>query len=630
MQFHDTTLLAIEGLALAIAAFALFKVMLNSLVFIPNESYGMVERKWGSAGRNTFAPITLDKGAGFLPGVLSGGWHLLMPFQYRVHKHRRITIDGIAYIIARVGASLEEGQALGHWPEGVPLEDARSFLESGGQRGPQRRIIRAGTYAPNLALFCIITDREIHSLAIGNTEDDAAMQRLLTERRGFEPVVIANDTIGIITIQDGPSLQHGEIVAPTVGTDPAQPDTFHNSFQDIPRFLAAKGRRGRQEQVLVDGTYWINALFATVESKPKTKVPIGYVAVANSYVGSENQEALSADNGRGRTAKVGYKGIWERPFEPGKYPLNTYAMEVELVPTTNFQLKWIAGVTSGPADTSFDSDLREIPVITSDAFEILLPLSIVAHISPMNAPHVIQRFSNIQRFVGQTLDPLVSAYFKDATQSRNFLTFIRERKDIQTEALQAMQARLKEHRIDIQEVLLGTPKSPPGDDRVERMLSQLRERQIADEQRQTYTQQVFAQNERTKLAAAEAQADQQPDVTKSELSIRIAKNAGDAEVARQTALAQGIRVTADAEAHAAKARSDALGGTEALIRQLAIEAVVTMARDTKVPLVPSVMIEGGDGQQGGLLGTLLATIAARPLVQSAGYVNGEDPGRALS
>ena len=294
-------------------------------------------------------------------------------------------------------------------------------------------------------------------------------------------------------------------------------------------------------------------------------------------------------------------------------------MEIEVVPTTNFQLKWIAGVVSDSEfGASFDQDLREIPVITRDAFEVLLPLSIVAHISPMSAPHVIQRFSNIQRFVGQTLDPLVSAYFKDATLKRTLLQFIHERQEIQAEALAAMRERLREHRIDIQEVLLGTPKSPPGDDRMERMFGQLRDRQVAEEQMTTYASQALAANEQKKLARAQAEAEQQPEVTRSELSVRIAENAGCAEVAKQTAAAEGIKVTADAEAHAARTRAEALGGSDALLRQLSLEALVDIVATAKVPLVPAIQLDGGlsTNSSGGLIGALLATVAAAPVTGS--------------
>jgi hypothetical protein len=58
------------------------------------------------------------------------------------------------------------------------------------------------------------------------------------------------------------------------GDDPAQESTYHNNFQDADRFLAAGGRRGRQLQVLVDGTYCVNRIFATIEMVPKTVIEV--------------------------------------------------------------------------------------------------------------------------------------------------------------------------------------------------------------------------------------------------------------------------------------------------------------------------------------------------------------------
>ena len=600
--------------ALALLVVFFVAVLPNSLVYIANTEYGIVERKWGATRDLRFAPMALASGLGFLPEVLAGGFHVLAPFKYRVHRNARITIDGLAYLVARVGSPLNEGQALGEWPPGIAIDDARGFLANGGQRGPQRRILRSGTYAPNLALFCVVTDGAIHKLGVGNDRDDRALQAQLAERQAFDPVVISDDTIGIVTVQDGPGLQHGEIVAPTVGTDPSRPETFHNSFQDTSRFLAAGGRRGRQEQVLVDGTYFINRLFATVEPKPKTKVEIGTVSVVNSYVGEMSVDAMTADGGRGKTVPVGSKGIWERPLDPGKYPLNPYAMEVVSVPTTNFQLRWIFGSTGG---TSFDLDLREIPVITRDAFEILLPLSVVAHIAPMDAPSVIQRFSDVRRLVTTTLDPLVSAYFKDASQSRTLLEFIQDRQAIQSNALDEMRKRLAQHRVGIEEVLLGTPVAPAGDDQMERMLAQLRARQLAHEQIATFKSQELAATTERSLNEQQALTAQQAALTASIIAIRVAENQGEAEASRQSKLAVGIRATAEAEAYGARVRAEAIGGVDGLLRQLALETLGAAIRESKSPLVPGVLVEGGAGQGGNLIGMLLALAAADPSRASA-------------
>ena len=603
-------------------------------VYIPNSHYGVVERRWSARQRpEPFGPMAVNGGAGFLPEVLRGGWHGITPFQYRVHKRPLIAIDQIAYLVARVGAPLDPGQTLGRWPDDVATNDARGFLVGGGQAGPQRRILRSGTYPINTALFAVITEAEIHHLE-ATKSDDTVVQSLLTDRDGFRPVVIKDDKIGVVTVQDGPALQHGEIIAPTVGADAGDAERFHNSFQDVARFLAAGGRRGRQEQVLVEGTYFLNRLFATVEVANKRRIEIGTVGVINSFVGRENNDAITAESGRGRTVDVGSRGIWSRPLEPGKYAINPYAVEVTDVPTTNFQLRWIDGVTSAaalPNGRSYDGDLREIPVITRDAFEILVPLSIVAHIAPVNAPHVIQRFSQIERLVNQTLDPFVSSYFKDTAQTSTLLDFIERRVQIGKDALAAMKARLAEHRIEIEEVMIGTPRPAPGDTRMEAMLEQLRARQLAREEQKTFVDQQEAATKRKALNEQVALADQQAGITRSELSIRIAENEGAAETARKSKAADGVRKMADAEAYAAKTRAEAIGGTENLIRQSLITALTEVARDSKTPLVPSVVVGGDPSALAGLPGLLLGLVGrglaagADPVPRGANLVPARTP-----
>lgn len=66
-----------------------------------------------------------------------------------------------------------------------------------------------------------------------------------------------NDTIGIITVHDGPPLESGEIIAPEVPDGEEDPRS-HGCFQDPEKFLELGGRRGKQLQVLTDGTFFIN------------------------------------------------------------------------------------------------------------------------------------------------------------------------------------------------------------------------------------------------------------------------------------------------------------------------------------------------------------------------------------
>ena len=237
-------------------------------------------------------------------------------------------------------------------------------------------ILREGTYAINLAQFVVLTEDQIYYLPLDRSELETfqKMSAIIAERGGFRPVIIrgTDDAVGIVTVHDGPSLHSGEIIAPTVGEDPADPGTYHNNFQDADKFLRAGGLRGRQYQVLVEGTYYVNRLFATVELIPKTVVEVGTVGVVVSYTGDKGTDISGQDYRHGELVAKGQRGVWSEPLLPGKYAFNTYAGKVSIVPTTNFILKWTEGEVGSH---KFDENLTEVSLITKDAFEPNLPLS---------------------------------------------------------------------------------------------------------------------------------------------------------------------------------------------------------------------------------------------------------------
>jgi hypothetical protein len=138
----------------------------------------------------------------------------------------------IGYVFARDGAPLghaNAGQQCGH----VRLSRCARVPVQWRAKGPQRTILREGTYAINTAQFVIITREQIHGLMLNYNDGDlfGQMQTLIAGRQGFEAVVIkdSSDQIGIVTVHDGPALNADHIIAPEVGTDQADAATFHNS-----------------------------------------------------------------------------------------------------------------------------------------------------------------------------------------------------------------------------------------------------------------------------------------------------------------------------------------------------------------------------------------------------------------
>src|SRR5262244_3939753 len=618
----------IEIAALAIGV-VIVVLLVKTFRYIPNNRVGIVEKRFSIRGSVKNGFIALNGEAGFQPEVLRGGWHVLMPFQYRIHMAPLVTIPQghLGYVFARDGLPLQPSQALGANTTAKDFQDVRQFLNSGGQRGPQRQILREGPYAINLAQFAVITQDGVKYLPFNKEEIEIfrRMADVITQRKGFTPVVIkdSDDMVGIVTVHDGPALPQGEIIAPTVGEDPGQPELFHNNFQDPEKFLAAGGRRGRQLQVLVEGTYYVNSLFATVEMIPKTIIDVGSVGVVVSYTGRVTPDLSGDEYKHGELVALGSRGVWSTPLLPGKYAFNTYAGKVIVVPTTNIILKWIKNQVGSHR---LDENLSEVSLITKDAFEPSLPLSVVMHIDYKKAPLVIQRFGDIKRLVEQTLDPMVAAYFKNVGQTRTLIQLIQDRSDIQRVASEQMKSKFGQYNLELQEVLIGTPTSGQGGGQIEQILTQLRSRQIALEQVETYNRQEQAAVKERELREAEARAKQQTTLTESELSISIQTNQGKADYARAQQQAAQIQALAQAEAEKIRMLGEgeakkvqALAGAEAeraarvgIAQAMAIDEQVrayggprfqltqqVMSRfaeaieTARVDAVPKIMIHGG-------------------------------------
>jgi uncharacterized membrane protein YqiK len=596
--------------ALVVAILVLF-FLSGFIRYIPNNRVGIIEKRVSGRGSVRSGFIALRGEAGFQPNVLRGGWHLLTPFQYRIHSVPLVTIPQgkIGYVFARDGRPLDPTQTLASNTAANDFQDVATFLQNGGQRGPQRQILREGTYAINLAQFVVITDDTIYFLPL-NKSDDAVFKRmadLIADRQGFQPVVIrgADDLVGVVTVHDGASLPQGEIIAPTVGDDPNEPDTFHNSFQDPERFLRAGGRRGRQLHVLVEGTYYINRLFATVEMIPKTLVEVGNVGVVVSYTGDIGTDLSGADYKHGEMVDMGSRGVWSVPLLPGKYAFNTYAGKVIMVPTTNIILKWNRNEVGAHG---YDANLAEVSLITKDAFEPSLPLSVVVHIDYRKAPLVIQRFGDVKRLVEQTLDPMVAAYFKNIGQTRTLIQLIQDRSAIQDISGEEMKARFAHYNLELEEVLIGTPQSSAGDQKIEQILTQLRSRQIAEEQVETYTRQEKAAVKERELREAESRAHQQQVLTESEIGITIQSNQGKAEYQRSLQQAAQIRALAEAEAEKAarigvgqaiaiEEQVRAYGGPQYQVTQDVMNRFAQAIEEAHVDVVPKIVI-GGNGGNG--------------------------------
>jgi len=631
MEVQMTNIVVMAGWALA---GIILLILLSGIRFVPNSRIGIVEKRFSFNGSVESGFIALNGEAGFQPKVLRGGLHYLVPIQYVVRMAPLVTIPQgkIGYIFARDGNLLDATQTLASNDTVFDFQDVEGFLKGGGQRGPQRRILREGTYAINLVQFIVITDERVYSLPLSRQDMDVItrMAQVITDRGGFVPVVIkdTDDSIGIVTVHDGPSLAQGEIIAPVVGDDSKEIDVYHNKFQDPDKFLKAGGFRGRQLQVLVEGTYYVNRLFATVEMIPKTVIEVGNVGVVVSYTGETGEDLSGNEYHHGELVARGRRGVWDEALLPGKYAFNTYAGKVVSIPTTNFILKWIRSQTGA---YKFDENLSEVTLITKDAFEPSLPLSVVVHIDYKKAPLVIQRFGDIKRLVEQTLDPMVAAYFKNIGQTRTLIQLLQERSDIQQIASEEMKEKFAHYNLELEEVLIGTPSSPENDKQIETILTQLRSRQIAAEQIETYDRQEKAAVKERELREAESRAQMQTSMTQAELNIEIQSNQGKADYQRSIQQAAQIRALAEAEAEktarigiaqalATEEQVRAYGGPQFQVTQTVLNRFAEAIQQSKVDVVPRVVV-GADKENGS--GNIMEALLAMLLSDRFGALANE-------
>jgi uncharacterized membrane protein YqiK len=193
-----------------------------------------------------------------------------------------------------------------------------------------------------------------------------------------------------------------------------------------------------------------------------------------------------------------------------------------------------------------------------------------------------------------------------------------------------MRTRFSHYNLELEEVLIGTPQSSAGDKHIESILVQLRSRQIAEEQVETYSRQQIAAIKERELREAEARAKQQAMITESELGIDVQSNQGKAEYQRAVQKAAQIRALAEAEAQQVRVLAEAeaekaarvgvgqaiaieeqvraYGGPKFQLTQQVMNRFSEAVQASGVEVVPRIVI-GGDGKSSGTGSVLEALLA---------------------
>lgn len=616
-------------------------IILPSFRVIGPTQVGLVMKRFSFKKLKEDNPIAFNGEAGYQADLLMPGWRWKFWVLYSVRKFPWVQIPAgqIGVVLAQVGQPLPIGAKSAVFKkEFANFSNVRQFIEKGGQKGVQRPVLSPGTLVPiHPVAFLVITKYQTYGVPIspdleglvkktgnltaasfGLSAEQLNVVRIEPQLRGDKGLI---DMVGIVTTYEGQPLPGGSIAGrlggfsdieelEKKGADNSQlievvlgsKNELHNNYQDFQLFLDNGGKIGLQHDPLLYGAYNLNPFLVSVELVPMLVVEQGEVAVIKSYVGLVSEDTSGAEFKFGTLVKPGHRGIWEEPIRTGKYPINPHCYRAEIVPTCILTLNWAEAVSEAH---KLDQHLKTIVAKSREGFIFSIDLQVQIHVADTQAPKVISIVGTMSNLVSEVLQAAVGNHFRDKIQSMPAIRFIETRQQVQEEAYEHIELKLRDYKIETKGVYIQDVILP------EALVQVLTDREIANQEKQTYKMQQEAQEQRILTEKSKGTADMQADLAKSQVGIDIktnnanarqAEGRGEAAYIEQTGKAQGAQVEAIgmARAKAYEAQVRALGQS-----QTAIVNVATVLSEGKAKFMPDVLVAGGGGSVEGLAATLI-------------------------
>ena len=628
-----------------VAIAALLIILLPSIRVIGPTQVGLVVKRFGLKKLSEDSPVAFSGEPGFQADLLMPGWRLKLWLLYKVAKFPWVQVPPgeIGVVIAQAGRPLPIGAKSARYsPEFGNFTDLRAFMAKGGQKGVQRPVLPPGTLVPiHPVAFLVITKQEVYGVPISPELEGRAdpKGRLAPESFGLRPeqldlVRIAPhashdgghetivDMIGIVTTFEGDPLPSGDIASRLGGfadlsemerQEASDSDiierllgsrnTLHNNYQDLQAFLDQGGKIGLQHDPLLYGAYALNPFLVNVELVPMLVVQQGQVAVIKAYVGLIAADTSGTEFKFGSLVRPGHRGIWRDPLRTGKYPINPHIYQPEIVPTAILTLNWAEASSEAH---NLDRQLKQIVAKSREGFIFSIDLQVQIHVPDTRAPRVISMVGTMQNLVNEVLQAAVGNHFRNKLQSMRAVEFIETRQEVQQEAFAYVKAQIEQYDVETRGVYIQDVIFPQD------LVVVLTQREIANQEIQTFAKQRDAQDQRIAMEAAKGTADMQAELAKSKVGVDIQTNRaaarkaeadGEATYIRQTGMARGAEVEAVglARAKAYREQVQAIGQAPTAL----VNAITALA-DRNVKVMPDILVAGGGGSVDGLAAALMS------------------------
>jgi regulator of protease activity HflC (stomatin/prohibitin superfamily) len=654
-------LLLCGGLILIVAIL----LVVPSVHLIGPTEVGLITKRFSKLRLGEDNPVALAGEAGYQADMLMPGWRWKFWLIYAVEKYPWVQVPAgeIGVVIAQVGQPLPIGaKSAVYKKEFGMFTDLHGFIINGGQKGVQRPVLPPGSLLPIHPVgFLVITKHKVYGLpvspdlqrkfgfgkpltceAFGLTPAQLDLVRIEPQPRQSGGIV---DMIGIITTFEGEPLDGGDIASRLGGYEDVTrlekegatdqrliekllgiKNQLHNNYQDYQAFLEAGGRIGLQHDPLLYGAYALNPFLMRVELVPMLMVRQGEVAVIKAYTGTVAEDTSGADFKFGALVRPGHRGIWEEPLRTGKYAINPRCYQAEIVPTAILTLNWATAVSQAH---QLDDQLEPIVAKSNEGFVFKLDLQVQIHVPDTQAPRVISMVGTMQNLVNEVLQAAVGNHFRNRLQAMPAVKFIETRQSVQIDAFNYIKEQIDQYHVETRGVYIQDVTFPP------EMVKVLTEREIANQEVETYKRQKEAQDQRIETEHARGTADMQTDLARSKVGVEIKTNNsvarkaeadGEATYIRETGAAKGAEIEAVglARARGYEAQVAALGPEVTAL----VNSVNALA-ESRVRFTPEILVmDGGSGGGwSGVAGALMGFLKKGGL--GASGANGHAEGAAV-
>jgi regulator of protease activity HflC (stomatin/prohibitin superfamily) len=245
---------------------------------------------------------------------------------------------------------------------------------------------------------------------------------------------------------------------------------------------------------------------------------------------------------------------------------------------------------------------------SKEGFVFNIDLQVQIHVADKLAPKVISMVGTMQNLVNEVLQAVVGNYFRDTLQGMAAVEFIENRAAVQAKAQTYIAEQIRRYNVETRGVYIQDVVLPVD------IVTVLTQREIANQEKATFTAQKEAQLNRIAMEKQAGLADRQRDLAGSEVEIAIKENRararkaeadGEATYIEQTGRAKGAEIEAVglARARGFEAQKEALGPETTAMINMISELVKSPSR-----FVPDIVVNGnggsGDTLSAGIMGFL--------------------------